>query len=150
MVHGHERHEEFNAACGGSRRTLAHRSGAHSEEEEPGQDSPRPLDVFSSHCPSRTALLNITGKWAPLVLLALDDGNERFGEICRAIGGSNERMVSQTLTTLTEDGLVTRDLDPRGRPRYALTVGGSAITARVRELRDAIYEHLMATGAGLG
>lgn len=101
-----------------------------------------PFDVFSSRCPSRTTLLDVTGKWAPLVLLALDDGNERFGQVHRAIEGSNERMISQTLATLVSDELVARNLDARGRPIYTLTPGGRTIAKRIQDLRNAIYAHL--------
>ena len=102
------------------------------------------LDVFDPRCPSRGALRDVTGRWAPLILLALDDGVTRFGDLRRSIGGSNERMLSQTLTTLTDDGLVLRDLDETGRPFYELTPGGRTIAGRLRDLRDAIYAHLAA------
>lgn len=104
------------------------------------------LDVFDPRCPSRRALRDVTGRWAPLVLLALDEGAVRFGDLRRSIGGSNERMLSQTLTTLTADGLVDRTLDENDRPFYQLTPGGRSIAARLRDLRDAIYTHLAAHG----
>lgn len=101
-----------------------------------------PWDVLYVDCPSREVLRDVTGRWAPLVLLTLADGGTRFGELRRSIGGSNERMLSQTLATLTDDGLVRRDVDPDGRPRYGLTPGGREIARRVRDLRDAVYHHL--------
>lgn len=99
-------------------------------------------DVFDARCPSRLILRDVTGRWAPLVLMALDDGLTRFGDLHRYIGGSNERMLSQTLSTLTGDRLVTRELDQNGRPAYTLTEGGHDIAARLLDLRDAIYRHL--------
>lgn len=105
------------------------------------------LDVFDPRCPSRAALRDVTGRWAPLVLIALDDGATRFGDLRRGIGGSNERMLSQTLTTLVADGLVDRTLDEKDRPLYRLTPGGRDVTARLRDLRTAIYTHLAASGA---
>lgn len=103
------------------------------------------LDVFDARCPSRSLLRDVTGRWAPLVLIALDDGATRFGDLHRRIGGSNERMLSQTLTTLTADHLVRRSLDDAGRPRYELTEDGHEIARRARDLRDAVYQHLAAT-----
>ncbi len=99
-------------------------------------------DVFESKCPSRRLLRDVTGRWAPLVLISLDDGNSRFGDLHRAIGGSNERMLSQTLTTLISDDFVTRDLDANERPIYGLTDGGRQIALQLRGLRDAVYDHL--------
>lgn len=58
------------------------------------------FDAFNASCPSQSALRDLTGRWVPLVLIALDDGATRFGEIHRRIGGSNERMIAQTLRTL--------------------------------------------------
>ena len=68
------------------------------------------IDVFDPRCPSRSILRDVTGRWAPLVLMALNDGACRFGELHRTIGGSNERMLSQTLATLTDDKLISRSL----------------------------------------
>lgn len=99
-------------------------------------------DVFESKCPSRRLLRDVTGRWAPLILISLDDGVGRFGDLHRTIGGSNERMLSQTLTTLITDGFVTRDLDVNERPIYGLTEGGREVACQLRSLRDAIYGHL--------
>lgn len=103
------------------------------------------LDVFNSQCPSRAMLRDVTGRWAPLILIALEDGLTRFGDLHRRIDGSNQRMLSQTLGVLAEDGLITRRVDDGGRPRYELTNDGHDITRRVRHLRDAIYRHLAST-----
>lgn len=105
----------------------------------------RGFDIFASLCPSRSVLRDVTGKWAPLVMIALEEGATRFGELHRQIGGSSERMLSQTLTTLTEDGAVARQLDAAGRPVYTLTECGQALVVHLRGLRDVIYDQL---GAG--
>lgn len=102
----------------------------------------RPMDVFSALCPSRDAFRNVTGRWGSLVLMAIEGGATRFGDIRRSIGGLSERMLSQTLTSLTDDGFVVREEDDGGRPVYALSPGGSVVAAKVRELRDTVYGHL--------
>ena len=104
------------------------------------------LDIFEPRCPSREVLRHITGKWGPMVLIALDDGLTRFGELHRRIGGSSERMLSQTLSALTADGVVTRDLDDNGRPVYGLSAEGRAIAGHLRGLGDVIYRLLDAAG----
>ncbi|WRS30086.1 helix-turn-helix domain-containing protein [Actinomycetaceae bacterium MB13-C1-2] len=104
-------------------------------------------DVLESNCPSRRLLRDVTGRWAPLVLISLDDGISRFGDLHRAIGGSNERMLSQTLTTLVGDGFVTRDQGTNERPVYGLTEGGREIARQLKALRDAVYDHLNASDA---
>lgn len=99
------------------------------------------FDAFSSMCPSQATLRDLTGRWVPLVLIALDDGLTRFGEIHRRIGGSNERMIAQTLRTLEADGFVQRSIVD-GRPAYALTDGGRTVALRFRDLLAALYDHL--------
>ena len=99
-------------------------------------------DVLESKCPSRRLLRDVTGRWAPLVLICLDDGISRFGDLHREIDGSNERMLSQTLTTLVDDGFVTRALGTNERPIYGLTAGGREIARQVKALRDAVYGHM--------
>ncbi|WP_207785754.1 winged helix-turn-helix transcriptional regulator [Ancrocorticia populi] len=103
------------------------------------------IDVFDPRCPSRSILRDVTGRWAPLVLMALNDGACRFGELHRTIGGSNERMLSQTLATLTDDKLISRSLDENGRPSYELTDNGRNITYALLGLRDAIATCLWAS-----
>lgn len=99
------------------------------------------FDAFSELCPSQSTLRDLTGRWVPLVLIALDEGAIRFGEIHRRIGGSSERMIAQTLRVLEGDGFVQRSVDG-ARPAYSLTDGGRAVAARFRELLDTVYEHL--------
>ena len=102
----------------------------------------RPFDVLDVHCPSHDVMRDLSGRWAPLVLLALGEGLTRFGQIHRRVGGSSERMISQTLRILREDGIVERVVDPDGRPAYALTPSGQEIAERVRDLVGALYSHL--------
>ncbi len=104
------------------------------------------LDVFDPRCPSRSALRDVTGRWGPLILLAMADGLTRFGDLHRYIGGSNERMLSKTLGALTAHGLVVRTTDSDGRPSYELSAGGREVAVRLGELRDAIYAHLAESG----
>lgn len=106
-------------------------------------DAPLDFDVFSALCPSQSTLHDLTGRWVPLVMIALDDGLDRFGEIHRRIGGSSERMIAQTLRMLEADGFVERSVSD-GRPAYELTDGGRAVAARFRDLVDALYSHLNA------
>ncbi|MFT4233675.1 MAG: helix-turn-helix domain-containing protein [Microbacterium sp.] len=100
------------------------------------------FDAFSAQCPSQATLRDLTGRWVPLVLIALDEGITRFGELHRRIGGSSERMLAQTLRMLEQNGFVERGAGPR--PAYTLTEGGRAVAGRYRELLDTVYAHLEA------
>lgn len=81
---------------------------------------------FPDHgdCPVRHILSRISSKWAMLLLLSLDaNGTMRFGEIQRSLGDVSQRMLTLTLRTLEEDGLISRRAYAEVPPRveYALT-----------------------------
>ena len=80
-------------------------------------------DVFARCCESRRTMLEITGTWGTLVLVALGDGTHRFGELRRRIDGVSERMLSQTLQQLERDES-RHHLGDRGRhePPVRLTL----------------------------
>jgi DNA-binding HxlR family transcriptional regulator len=75
---------------------------------EPLSDHVMRGDVMSEHCPSREVLKHVTSRWGVLLLVALGDGTQRFGELRRKVGGISERMLIQTLQWLEQDGFVQR------------------------------------------
>ncbi|WP_308208923.1 winged helix-turn-helix transcriptional regulator [Microbacterium sp. IEGM 1404] len=93
-------------------------------------------DVFSDGCPTRTVLDHVMGKWGVLVLVALSDGTQRWGELRRNVTGISEKMLASTLKTLEADGLVRRTAYPEVPPRveYALTDLGHDLMERMLPL----------------
>ena len=71
-------------------------------------------------------LARIGDKWSVLVVSRLGNGQLRFNELRRAIGGISQRMLTLTLRGLERDGLITRTVYPTIPPRvdYALTALG--------------------------
>ncbi|ODT38765.1 MAG: transcriptional regulator [Microbacterium sp. 71-36] len=100
-------------------------------------------DVFSDGCPTRTVLDHVMGRWGVLVLVALSDGTQRWGELRRNISGISEKMLASTLKTLEADGLVRRTAYPEVPPRveYALTDLGRDLMGRVLPLMAWVAEH---------
>ena len=101
-----------------------------------------PLRVESkaeaSDCPIRSVLANVTGKWRMIIVLALDGGPLRFGEIKRAIGDVTQRVLTENLRGLQRDGYLTRTVDP-GPPvavSYELTPLGEGL---VKTLKPLVY-----------
>lgn len=79
-------------------------------------------------CPIRDVLDRIGDRWSLLVLWSLMDGSLRFSELHRAIGDISQRMLSQTVRRLEQDGFISRKVTPSVPQRvdYALTpLGGS-------------------------
>jgi DNA-binding HxlR family transcriptional regulator len=93
-------------------------------------------DLFSERCPSREVLRHVTGRWGVLLLVALEDGSQRFGELRRRVGGISEKMLAQTLQWLEQDGFVQRIAHPVVPPHveYRLTPLGEEVGRKVGAL----------------
>lgn len=63
---------------------------------------------YAAKCPTRQLLDRISDKWVVLVLSLLNDGPKRFSVLKREIDGISQKMLSQTLRSLEQDGLLTR------------------------------------------
>lgn len=109
-------------------------------------------NVFSESCPSREILKHVTSRWGVLLLVALGDGAQRFGELRRRVGGISEKMLAQTLVWLEQDGFVQRIAHTATAPRveYRLTPLGEEISGKLRELAEWIEENLSGILAARG
>ena len=74
-------------------------------------------------CPYATAQSLISGKWAVLILLYLEDGPVRFNELLRKMPKMTHATLSVQLKALEENGLVKRVQYEAIPPRveYSLT-----------------------------
>ncbi len=103
-------------------------------------------NVFSRTCPSRSVLLHLTGRWGCLVVTALAEGSLRFGDIRRRIEGISDRMLSQTLSQLERDGIVSRTVRCQLPPHveYSLTALGKKIEPALDSLISLVEDNLPA------
>lgn len=95
-------------------------------------------------CPIRDVLDRLGDRWTVLVLKELDAGTLRFSEIKARISDVSQRMLSQTLRRLEQDGLVSRRVFPTIPPRvdYTLTdLGRSLMTPLGEMVRWAVANH---------
>lgn len=89
-------------------------------------------------CPvCRTADI-ICGKWTLLLIRDLAEGNTRFCELERSLGGISPRTLSLRLRALEEEGIVERQTFPEVPPRveYALTEKGQALLPIIDGMRE--------------
>ncbi|MBA3020206.1 helix-turn-helix domain-containing protein [Propionicimonas sp.] len=100
----------------------------------------RPFDAFSPHCPSREVVDDVIGRWPALVLVALLDNPRRFADTARAVGGISDRMLSRTLTSLTNDGLISRAEQHGQHVTYQLTDAGRQLATALKGVVAAVYE----------
>jgi DNA-binding HxlR family transcriptional regulator len=87
-------------------------------------------ETWLPYCPYYAVAGDIlTRRWAPMVLRALVTGPKRFGEIAAAIPDMTDKLLSQRLKDLGEQGLVERFLGSGRPPRveYRLTEKGAAL-----------------------
>lgn len=89
-----------------------------------------------TRCPIRDVLDRIGDRWSLLVLTCLQPGTLRFSQLRRAVGDISQRMLSQTVRRLEEDGLVSRRVFPTVPPRvdYSLTPLGLSLLVPVESL----------------
>lgn len=103
-------------------------SFAEIREDRPG--------TFTHSCPTRVVLDHVMSRWGVLVIAALSDGTQRWGELRRGVDGISEKMLGSTLRTLVADGLVARRSLPAVPPHveYGLTPLGLELVERMLPL----------------
>ena len=88
-------------------------------------------------CGIDAALDVVSGKWKGLVLWELNaHGTRRYAELRRALPGVSEKMLTQHLRQMEEDGLVHREVYAEVPPKveYSLTETGAALNEALRPL----------------
>lgn len=81
-------------------------------------------------CGIDAALDVVSGKWKGLILWELEAGRvRRFAELRRGLPGVSEKMLTQHLREMEEDGLVHREVYAQVPPRveYSLTDHGRTL-----------------------
>ena len=87
-------------------------------------------------CPLTTAMNIIGGKWKVVILGHLFTGEKRFGELNRLVCGVTQKMLTQQLRELENDGLIHREIYKEIPPRveYSLTSFGESLSPILQEL----------------
>lgn len=101
-------------------------------------------DPFNRSCLSRDLFDTIGDKWAMLILLSIEDGPLRNGEIKDRVEGISPKVLTQRLSVLVEDGLVTRTSHHQIPPRvdYELTELGESVIEPVKGVYAWTVSHM--------
>lgn len=87
------------------------------------------MNTCTSHSPVNITLSVIGGKWKPEILWHLHSGAQRFSALKRLVSGITQKMLTQELRGLEEQGVVIRKVFPIIPPRveYSLSDYGKSI-----------------------
>ena len=88
-------------------------------------------------CPVETALTLMGDKWKILIVRDLLTGTKRFGELRKSLTGISQKVLTQHLRIMEENGLVHREVYAEVPPRveYSLTDLGQSL----KPIHDAMW-----------
>ena len=80
-------------------------------------------------CPVATTVSLIGGKWKLLIVRNLLERPWRFNELKKDLAGISQKVLTDSLRSMEEDGLITRTVYPEVPPRveYALSELGESL-----------------------
>lgn len=89
-------------------------------------------------CPVATTVQIIGSKWKILILRDLMQRPWRFGELKRDLDGVSQKMLTESLRALEDDGLVVRTVYPEVPPKveYSLSEMGKTLKPVLGAMAD--------------
>ena len=87
--------------------------------------------MHDASCPVERALTLLGAKWRVVILARIKEGAQRYADLRRLVPRMSEKMLTQRLRELTEDGLIARS-----EGRYVLTPRGESARGVLQALYD--------------
>ena len=89
-------------------------------------------------CPVELSLDVLDGKWKPVILARLKDRPLAYGELRALLPNLSDKMLTERLKELEEQGLTARETSPgdSSRLRYGLTMRGETLRPVLQALYD--------------
>ena len=89
-------------------------------------------------CPVATTINLIGNKWKLLIIRDLMSGTKRFGELHKSLTGISQRVLTENLRALENDGLLTRTVFAEVPPRveYSLNKTGLSLQPIIMSMAD--------------
>ena len=90
------------------------------------------------NCPVATTVQLIGSKWKLLILRNLMARPWRFNELRRDLDGISQKVLTDSLRSMEEDGLITRTVYPEVPPRveYALSELGESMRPIIKSMES--------------
>ena len=101
-------------------------------------------DTERASCPVERTLEVIGGRWKVLILRELFPGVRRFGQLHRALHGITQKMLTQQLREMEEDGMIHREIYLQVPPKveYSLTPLGESLKPILDSMHEWGVRHL--------
>jgi DNA-binding HxlR family transcriptional regulator len=95
-------------------------------------------------CPVERTLEVIGGRWKVLILRELFSGVKRFGQLHRALHGITQKMLTQQLREMEEDGIIHREVYLQVPPKveYSLTPLGESLKPIIVSMHEWGIRHV--------
>jgi DNA-binding HxlR family transcriptional regulator len=92
------------------------------------RNRPEP-EIFTLDCPTQQLLDIIGNKWSVIIIYCLAYQTRRYKQLERKIEGISQKMLTQTLRRLENNGLIERKVYPVVPPQveYSLTPLGETL-----------------------
>jgi DNA-binding HxlR family transcriptional regulator len=89
-------------------------------------------------CPVATTVQLIGSKWKLLILRNLLVRPWRFNELRKGLDGISQKVLTDSLRSMEEDGIITRTVYPEVPPRveYALSELGKSMRPIIKSMED--------------
>lgn len=89
-------------------------------------------------CPVATTVQLIGSKWKLLILRNLLIRPWRFNELRKGMDGISQKVLTDSLRSMEEDGIITRTVYPEVPPRveYALSELGESMRPIIKSMED--------------
>ena len=96
-------------------------------------------------CEVETTLKVIGGRWKVLIIRELMPEVKRFGELQRALSGITQKMLTQQLREMEEDGIIHREIYPQIPPKveYSLTPLGKSLQPILYAMHEWAVQHYL-------
>ncbi len=88
-------------------------------------------------CPVQTCLSFISDKWKILIIRDLLTGTKRFNELKKSLAPVTQKMLTQQLREMENDGIINRKVYPVVPPRveYSLTKLGYSLKPVIEAMK---------------
>lgn len=95
-------------------------------------------------CPVEATVTLIGSKWRILIIRDLIDGEKRFNELKRSIEGISQKVLTENLRILEDNGLIIRTVydEIPLKVEYKLTETGLSLKPVINSMRDWGIEYL--------